>query len=156
MKTLKSLLMVLLSMTLLTGVSTSASAQKDASWREKIMSEKIAFFSAEMNLTPKEAQDFWPIYNAYCKEEDEAQRKIMRTFKELSEAINSEKSPKEISVLLDRYLNAREAKRNLSTNAAERFKKVLPAEKVAKLYIAEEKFRRNQIHRLHHNQGAKK
>lgn len=156
MKTFRFIPSVFLAVTLMISLALPAAAQKKTDWKEKIMSEKIAFFTTEMNLTPEEAQEFWPVYNAYCKEEDEAHRKIMKTFKELNEAISSEKSSKEISAYLNRYLKAREEKRELSNGAAARFMKVLPDEKVARLYIAEEKFRRNQIHRLHHNHGPKK
>ena len=96
------------------------------------------------------------MYNQFCKEEHEAQKLIMTTYKDLNEAIESGKSEKEISACLNRYLKAREAKRELSTAGAHRFKKVLSDEKVARLYIAEEKFRRNQIQKLHHNHGPKK
>lgn len=156
MKTFRFIPSVFLAVTLMISLALPAAAQKKADWKEKMMSEKIAFFTTEMNLTPEEAQEFWPVYNAYCKEEDAAHRKIMKTFKELNEAISSEKSSKEISAYLNRYLKAREEKRELSNEAAARFMKVLPDEKVARLYIAEEKFRRNQIHRLHHNHGPKK
>ena len=39
----------------------------------------------------------------------------------------------------------------VDNGSADRFMKVLPVEKVAKLYLAEEKFRRQQIHKLHEN-----
>ena len=53
------------------------------------MQEKIAFFTTEMNLTQEEAQNFWPVYNQFCKEEHEAQKLIMTTYKDLNEAIES-------------------------------------------------------------------
>lgn len=144
-----------LTIALLTGLCKDVQAQKNEEWKEKIMAEKIAFFTNEIGLTTKEAQDFWPIYNAYCKEEDEAHRQVMRSYKAMREAIEAEKSEREISELLDRYLNAREYKCQLTRKSVERFQKVLPTTKVAKLYVAEEKFRRKQIHKLHHQHGKK-
>lgn len=32
---------------------------------EEIKSQKIAFFTNKIGLTPEEAQVFWPIYNSY-------------------------------------------------------------------------------------------
>ena len=156
MKTLRFLSQLVLTAVLISGTAINASAQKKADWKQKIMQEKIAFFTTEMNLTQEEAQDFWPVYNQFCKEEHEAQKLIMTTYKDLNEAIESGKSEKEISACLNRYLKAREEKRDLSTAGAHRFKKVLSDEKVARLYIAEEKFKRNQIQKLHHNHGPKK
>lgn len=155
MKTLRFLSKLILATVLISGTVINASAQKKEDWKQKIMQEKIAFFTTEMNLSQEEAQDFWPVYNQFCKEEYEAQKLIMQTYKELKDAIESSKSEKEISACLNRYLKAREAKRDLSTAGANRFKKILSDEKVARLYIAEEKFRRNQIQKLHHNHGQK-
>lgn len=156
MKTLRFLSQLVLTAVLISGTAINASAQKKEDWKQKIMQEKIAFFTTEMDLTQEEAQNFWPVYNQFCKEEHEAQKLIMTTYKDLNEAIESGKSEKEISACLNRYLKAREEKRDLSTAAAGRFRKILSDEKVARLYIAEEKFKRNQIQKLHHNHGPKK
>ena len=156
MKTLRFLSQLVLTAVLISGTAINASAQKKEDWKQKIMQEKIAFFTTEMNLTQEEAQNFWPVYNQFCKEEHEAQKLIMTTYKDLNEAIESGKSEKEISACLNRYLKAREEKRDLSTAAAGRFRKILSDEKVARLYITEEKFKRNQIQKLHHNHGPKK
>ena len=156
MKTLRFLSQLVLTAVLISGTAINASAQKNEDWKQKIMQEKIAFFTTEMDLTQEEAQNFWPVYNQFCKEEHEAQKLIMTTYKDLNEAIESGKSEKEISACLNRYLKAREEKRDLSTAAAGRFRKILSDEKVARLYITEEKFKRNQIQKLHHNHGPKK
>lgn len=156
MKTSRFLSIIAMAVALISGSAINASAQKNEDWKQKIMQEKIAFFTTEMNLTQEEAQNFWPVYNEFCKEENEAQKLIMTTYKALNDAIESGESEKEISACLNRYLKAREEKRDLSTAAANRFKKILSDEKVARLYIAEEKFRRNQIRRLHNNHGPKK
>ena len=123
MKTLRFLSQLVLTAVLISGTAINASAQKKADWKQKIMQEKIAFFTTEMDLTQEEAQNFWPVYNQFCKEEHEAQKLIMTTYKDLNEAIESGKSEKEISACLNRYLKAREEKRDLSTAAAGRFRK---------------------------------
>src|ERR1700739_2094887 len=35
---------------------------------EKIEALKVAFISKDLNLTPQEAERFWPIYNQYSRE----------------------------------------------------------------------------------------
>ena len=45
--------------------SFSLSAQVNKESREKIKTLKIAYITEQLNLTAKEAQDFWPIYNTY-------------------------------------------------------------------------------------------
>lgn len=136
-------------------LSTDAVAKDkwDADWKEKLMSEKIAFFTIELDITPDEAQVFWPEYNRIEKEIDKARHEIMKARKELSEAVESEKSAKEISAKLDKFLAAKINLDKLDNSTAEAYRKVLPVEKVAKLYVAEEKFRRQYIHKLHNKKS---
>ena len=126
-----------------------ADAGNRCDWKEKMMSERIAFLTLEMNLTPEEAQVFWPVYNQINGEKDEAIHNVFKAYKALDEAIKTEKSEKEISRLLDAYLSAKAAQSEFEKKADEQFRKVLPVSKVAKLYLGEEKFRRQHIRKLH-------
>ena len=136
----------------------TASAHKNCNqdWKQKMMSEKIAFLTAEMDLTPEEAQAFWPVYNEVNKRSDEAMHKVFGTFKALEQALNEGKSEKEVQKLLDEYLQALDMQKEANKEAADKYKKVLPAEKVARLYVGEERFRRQHIRRLHSKQGEGK
>ena len=42
--------------------------KKGEDWKKKMMSEKIAFFTTEIGITPEEGQAFWPVYNQVNKE----------------------------------------------------------------------------------------
>ena len=106
--------------------------------------------------TPEEAQAFWPVYNEVNKRSDEAMHKVFGTFKALEQALNDGKSEKEVQKLLDEYLKALDMQKEANKEAADKYKKVLPAEKVARLYVGEERFRRQHIRRLHSKQGEGK
>ena len=137
---------------LLAAATLNVSAQpKDGGkgWRERVMSEKIAFLTTAIGLTPGEAQAFWPVYNQMWEERGKAQFNVMKAYKALEAAVDGNKT-KEIPRLLDSYLDALSEKDRIEDSCDERYRKVLPTEKVAKLYVAEEKFRRQQIHKLHH------
>ena len=125
-------------------------------WKEKFQSEKIAFLTLEIGLTPQEAQVFWPVYNEINEEKDQAMYEVIKYYWEMSKAIEAGKSEKEIKALLDKYLEAQEKQRKIDEDAAEKYKKVLSTTKVAKLYIAEEKFRRQHIRKLRDMQDQKK
>jgi hypothetical protein len=109
----------------------------------------------EVGLTPEEAQAFWPVYNQVEKEKDEAMFNLIRAHKEMSMALEEKKSEKEVAALLDKYLEAQKKVNEIENAIAAKYKAVLPVEKVAKLYVAEEKFRRQQIRRLHHGGEGK-
>lgn len=143
------LIMIISMMTIFSSLST-AQPKKDNGWKERIMSEKIAFFTTEIGITPEEAQDFWPVYNQINNERDQIMNEIFKTYKILNDAVEEGKTEKEIEECLNAYLNAQKKIRKLDDDTPARYKKVLSQEKIARLYIAEERFRRNQIHRLHH------
>jgi hypothetical protein len=134
---------------LTSAISAFAEERFQDNWKEKIMSEKIAFLTMEMGITPEEAQVFWPVYNQVDKERDEAVRKVFQSFKALEDAVSAGKSEKEISKLLDAYQEALEQQANIESQASAKYEKVLSVEKLAKLYVGEEKFRRQQVRRLH-------
>lgn len=136
----------------LMGLAAGAAAQNPmvgvGKWQERMRSERIAFLTAETNMTPAEAQKFWPIYNEAEKARTEAFGKTMQAYAALEKAVNESKSAKDIEDKLTAYLNASKASQEIDSNYAKRYLKVLSAEKVARLFVAEEKFRRNQIGRL--------
>lgn len=134
---------------LTSAISASAEERFQDNWKEKIMSEKIAFLTMEMGITPEEAQVFWPVYNQVDKQRDEAIRSVFRSYKAVEDAVAAGKGEKELNKLLDEYLSALEAQGEVEQKAYKDYAKVLPMEKLAKLYVAEEKFRRQHIRKLH-------
>ena len=134
---------------LTSAISAFAEERLQDNWKEKIMSEKIAFLTMEMGITPEEAQVFWPVYNQVDKERDEAIRRVFRSYKDVEDAVAAGKGEKELNKLLDEYLAALKAQGEVEQKAYKDYAKVLPTEKLAKLYVAEEKFRRHHIRKLH-------
>ena len=128
------------------GMTADAHKSCDNDWKAKIMREKIAFLTMEMNITPEEAQAFWPIYNQVEQEKDAALEQVIKSYKALSEAVEQNAKTEK---LLEAYLEAQKNLRKVDNEAPEKYKAVLSAEKVAKLYVAEEKFRRQHIRKLH-------
>jgi Spy/CpxP family protein refolding chaperone len=139
----------------LLALTTNAQPKDHGNWHEKMMSEKIAFITMELSLTPEEAQVFWPVYNQISKEKMESQKAMMKAYHELMKALNEDNaSDKDIDRLLDAYLAAKQANKEFGKSDADKYRKVLPSKKVAKLYVAEEKFRRHHIRNFKGRQHA--
>lgn len=141
---------------LFAGMNAFAAGQHNhqEDWKQKMQSEKIGFLTTEIGLTPEEAQNFWPVYNEVNKEKDEAMKEVFKSYRELETAIKEGKSEKEINTLLDKYLAAQKAQKEVDAKAAEKYRKVLKGDKVAKVFIAEENFRRHHIRNLHGKPGG--
>ena len=131
---------------LLSFSNIQAQPKQKCNWQEKMMSEKIAFITMELQLTPEEAQVFWPVYNQIAQEKKASQKAMMTAYRTMVKALEEgTASDKEISAMLDDYLAAKQAHKEASKDDADKYRKVLPAKKVAKLYVAEENFRRHHI-----------
>lgn len=129
-------------------LTVNLSAQNPSGWMERMRMERIGYLTAAMGLTQEEAQKFWPIYNEAEKERNEAMAASFNSYNELNKAVKSGKDAKEISDLFDKYNKAQQAINDVEQKYLSQYKRLLSIEKVAKLYIAEEDFRRMQINRL--------
>ena len=148
MKSLKVFAAALAAFALLS-ISNAQAQDKNNGWQERIKSEKIGFITAELELTPEEAQVFWPVYNKIEDEKKELQKKVKEAYAALTKALKEDTAnEKEINKLLDNYIAAKQAVQDAGRGNADKYRKVLSGKKVAKLYIAEEKFRRQNIRNL--------
>lgn len=120
----------------------------DNGWRERVRAEKVAFLTEEIDLTESEAQVFWPIYNEIQKSERESFEAVKKAYDAMAKGVEEKKSSKEMEKLVKAYIDAKEKNEGIETKYLNKLLKVLPAEKVARYYVAEEKFRHQQIGRL--------
>lgn len=123
--------------------------KKDHSeWHKKMEAEKIAFFSSTIDLTSEEAQAFWPVYNRFTEEKDAAWHKVRTSFRALRKGLEENKPEKEIIELTKAYETAVRNAHEVESTLGQRFEGVLPQKKIAKIYIAEEYFRRELFKKL--------
>lgn len=126
--------------------------QRKKDW-ERIQSEKIAFITQELDLTPEEAQVFWPVYNQCWKEVLSSHKATRDAFDEIRGKKGDELSEKEMEKKLDAYIQATTKSNQVMADWYPKFKKVLPIRKVAKLYQAEEAFQMRMINNLRKHPG---
>jgi len=107
---------------------------------EKIKAEKISFFTEKLNLTPSEAQVFWPVYNEFEKKRFDLQRDI-HDFERIPDDKFDSLSDAEIEKMMNNYINSFEQEALLLKDYNKRFLKILPKVKVLKMYRTENQFR---------------
>ena len=120
----------------------------DNGWRERVRAEKVAFLTEEIDLTESEAQVFWPIYNEIQKSQRDSFEEVKKAYDAMAKGVEEKKGSKEMEKLVKAYIDAKEKNEGIETKYLNKLLKVLPAEKVARYYVAEEKFRHQQIGRL--------
>ncbi len=150
---MKKIILTLMVLVLAAGAGLQAqdNGKDKRNWQDRWKAEKIAFLTDAMELTSAEAEKFWPVYNKCESEKKDCFVASMEAYKALDEALQAGKSDSEVKALLDKYLEANESGKDIDRKYAAQYRKILSDKKVAKLFIAEESFRRQQIHRLHKN-----
>jgi Skp family chaperone for outer membrane proteins len=132
MKTLTSILFIL-------GFSIITFGQPN---RDKIKTLKIAYITEKLDLSEKEAQQFWPIYNSYEEENSKLRSEAYQARKKINFETLSEEEAKQF--LKETRLN--EAKRQAAENDfIDRLTKVISAKKIILLHKIEDDFKRKMF-----------
>jgi len=108
--------------------------------KDDIDAQRIGFITKELQLTPQEAQEFWPVYNKY-RAEVEVLRKSRAT-ELMSARINlNDYTDEQLNKVIENEFNFRQKELDLSRRYNEEYKKILTFKKVASLYRAEQLFK---------------
>lgn len=110
---------------------------------EKIEALRIAFLTERLELTPEEAEKFWPVYREFSEKQKAIRKSRNKDFKTIDEMSEEE---------ANQYANEnREIERKENALRDEyyvKFRKILPAKKVVKLQEADKEFRRRLLERM--------
>lgn len=109
---------------------------------DRIKSIRIAFITSKLDMTPEEAQAFWPIYNNYEKERKELKKKFNppNDWADLTD--------QELEDLMEKQFELDEAKLALRKKYFGQFKEVLPIKKIARLHGLEKEFKKHLVERI--------
>lgn len=119
---------------------SSLFAQEPGDPRKRIHEEKVAFFNKRLKLSKDEANKFWPVYNDFQSRKNKIaneKRNLMRYYSE--NATNM--SDKEITETLNKYIAFEKQETELLVTYNEKFRAILPDEKVLKIYVTEVQFK---------------
>jgi len=110
--------------------------------RDKIKADKKLVVATSMELTESEAKNFWPIYDAYQKDLQKINRRIVKLVDSYAEdarknSLTDDKAKK----LIDEANAIDQAEVNLKSTFAPKLAKALPTIKVARYLQIENKIR---------------
>lgn len=103
--------------------------------RERVEAEKVAFITKRMELTPKQAQGFWPIHTEYEK----AERSIRQKYR-VRQSISS-MTDLEAEESIEKRLRMEEEMLALKKNYFTRFKQVISPRQILMLQKANAEFK---------------
>lgn len=115
---------------------------------EKLRAYKTAFITDAVELTPAEAEKFWPIYNKF---DEKLMGLRMRERTEIFEMVKGnvdDLSESEANSLLLKIRAIKKEEQQYHEQMLDELLKVLPAKKVLKLKKAEEEFKHTLLDRF--------
>ncbi|MDQ3109339.1 MAG: hypothetical protein M3R17_05550 [Bacteroidota bacterium] len=115
-----------------------------ASGSERVQALKVAFITERLDLTPAEAEKFWPVYNEYQDKREAVRRQLQADYKIIREQAD-QLTPEELTRIADEEVSLKAKDAALVSEMHEKLKKILPPKKLAQLYVAEEDFKRRLV-----------
>lgn len=106
--------------------------------RGELAIARQALVTQAMDLTPEEMQGFWPLYRDYRREAIRVGDRIVALLAAYADQYDSLTDPA-ADKLLAEFVGIEKARANLKATYLPKFKKVLPAKKVARFYQLENK-----------------
>ena len=113
----------------------------------KIQALKVSYITTELDLTPKQAQQFWPVYNKYDEELKTMRRALDKElFNPIKEAggidkISDKNAQSILKSVQELELKLAETKNKMRNDLL----KVISAKKILKLHQAEHNFKRKML-----------
>ena len=131
---------------LLASVSFYAQGESMKDKKEQIKTLKVSFITTELDLSTKEAEKFWPIYNTFDDKQFEIRHQKMRMYKSrMNDETLNKMSERDASILLSQIEDSEEELFNLRNKFSKDLKEVISSVKIIKLKKAEEDFNRKLL-----------
>ena len=113
--------------------------------QNKIKSLKVAFITEKLNLTEKEAQKFWPVYNAYDDTVSNLKfnelRKVIHEIRLSYASVSDEKA----NELLNKALEIEDNIHSENIKLVKKLRSIISAKKILALKNAEEDLNRKML-----------
>lgn len=104
----------------------------------EIRQKKIEFIQQRVQLTPEEAKQFWPLYNEYEEKRWDLMKASRQTFKQ-DRGLKGRNT--NYAEMTENMINFDLIRAQLAKTYYERFKKILPPEKLFQYYVADKEFK---------------
>ena len=115
--------------------------------RERIKALKASVITEKLDLTEKEAQQFWPIYNAHEKETSAIRFEEIKSIREIRENIET-MTDKKANELLKKLSKAENKMHKSRLEFANNLSGVLSPKKIILLKVAEDDFKKKMMAEL--------
>lgn len=141
----KTIFLCLIAFTAIAQDDDDLPQDQDRKVRDKIEAARIAYITNQLELTPQEAEKFWPIYREFVQK----RRDIRREAREAARSTEPGKSDQE---LVEQQFKAKQKELDLEKDYSSRLLKVISGQKLRSLPQAERKFRQMILDQIQRRQ----
>lgn len=129
------------------GLTIQISAQDRRAGGDRLKSMKVAYITDQLDLTPEESQNFWPLYN----ELEDKLRQIRKDHR--PERIQENISEAEALDLINKTLESEQRELDLKKEYSQKLQTVISPVKLIRLQKAEKQFKRELLNRAKTRRG---
>lgn len=141
---------IILTMVGLVLYTTIGLAQTNEEAKSKILAARIALITERLNLTPEQAEKFWPVYKQYLDQK----KTIQSEFKNRLGGINPKNATEEESKkVLELRLELKQRELSLEKDFSGRLMDVITSRQLVSLRQAEQEFRKRLMEMIKRRQN---
>ncbi len=119
--------------------------KQDPKAREKIEAARIGLLTERLQLTPEQAEKFWPVYREFSGKQMELRKELNMARKEIDP---TNPDPQKEQALVDLGLKVKQRELDLEKDYSGRILKVITAQQLLNLRGAEKDFRQMILNQL--------
>ncbi len=121
---------------------------------EQVMAHKQRMFGRILDLNETEMKKFWPLYEQMDGELRKLAAERKKITIDIRENMRSKGPEAQLEKLLDRYVAIEKERAEIKQRYYQKFKEVLPIRKVARIPLAERRFRKRMLERIKHGKDG--
>jgi hypothetical protein len=121
----------------------------DTKARDKIQAARVAYITDQLQLTPQEAEKFWPIYREFAERRKVLRQQLKQAKQNPSPDQNQEQNSQ---AALDAQFKIKQQELDLEKDYSGRLLKVISAQKLRTLPDAERRFRQMILDQIQRRQ----
>lgn len=115
---------------------------------ERIKALKVAHITKKLDLSSQEAQQFWPVYNAFDAKVTKLRNNELQSIKREIRISAGKLSDAQAETLLDRLMSVENDLHDARVVLVNDLKKVISAQKIIRLKAAEDEFNKILLQKL--------
>lgn len=121
--------------------------------RSEVRAMRVAYMTSQMNLSPEESQQFWPINNQFESQRKKIMAPVKKQERELIKKGIEKASDEELMKMMNDKMEARSKLIELEKEYQKRYLDIITVQQLATYHLAEKRFKKMLIRKMREERG---